>query len=459
MSRWDECCRNGAFNKNFGTNKRCREISSRSEIFSLRESISLLPEALTRSSISTFDTDNYVAEDTDFCSEVSFSDMKFHTKLLKGINEAGFYHPKKTQKEILLCLFERLYHYYVICAPDKSGKTCAILLFILNMLCDKTKEYPKAIMVCPTHEIAEITYLFAEKISKFCEVKVYLAKKGTHLDKCDKMTIDFIIGTPDKILNLAQTSLNVQNAKFFILDGAHCLSGSQGNLKTISRIKKKLSSRCCYILCTLFINDILDGFINNFLVPNKRIEIESNMKKYPFKEVFVTYSSMEEKINALRYLEDFKHCQDQTVVFCCYKDTITHLKDYLKTECLSFEVLTGGSNGLTVSQRKYVLEQFKENKFKVLISTYSFLGVIKTNNITKVINFEQILNDKSKLNLKKYEESKSPLNCKKNCLVVNFIDKLWENVLLKDQTTPEESHFFANTRIKSVNELINDMSI
>ncbi|GFW22811.1 ATP-dependent RNA helicase DDX19A [Trichonephila clavipes] len=170
MSRWDKCCRSGTFNKNFGSNKISGERSSRNEVFLLRE-----PEASAQSSISTFDTDNYAVEETDFCNEVSFSDMQFHVKFLKAINEACFYHPRKTQKEILSSLFERLYRCYVICAPDKSGKTSAILLWVLNeLLRDETKEYPKALMVCPTHEIAESTYLFAEKIAKFCEVKVTL---------------------------------------------------------------------------------------------------------------------------------------------------------------------------------------------------------------------------------------------------------------------------------------------
>ncbi|GFR20479.1 ATP-dependent RNA helicase DBP5 [Trichonephila clavata] len=454
MSRWDKCCRSGTFNKNFGSNKISGERPSRNEVFILRE-----PETSTRSSISTFDTDNYAVEETDFCYEVSFSDMQFHVKLLKEINEAGFYHPRKTQKEILSSLFERFYRCYVIHAPDKSGKTSVILLWILNeLLHDETKEYPKALIVCPTHEIAESTYLFAEKIAKNCEIKVCLVKKGTHFNKSDKM-IDLIISTPEKILHLAETSMSIQNVKIFILNEAHCMSSSPGNLRTVSRIKSRVSSRCCYMICTAFINKILYDFINSLSLQYKKIEIESSMKKYPFKEVFVIYSSMEERVNALKCLEDFKHCQDQTVVFCCNKDTLTQLKNCLKTECLSYEVLTGGSNGLTVSQRKYVLEQFKENKFKVLISTYSFLRVIEAKNVTKVINFEQILNEKRKLDIEKYKESKIPLNCKKSCLVVNFIEKSWENFLLKDQTTSDESHFFANTTIKSALELLKDMSI
>ncbi|GFY71018.1 ATP-dependent RNA helicase DDX19A [Trichonephila inaurata madagascariensis] len=174
----------------------------------------------------------------------------------------------------------------------------------------------------------------------------------------------------------------------------------------------------------------------------------------------------------LRALVNFHYCWNskvfskrkvcignQTVIFCRIKDSLTHLKNCLKTECLSYEVLTGGSKGLTVSKRKYVLEQFKENKFKVLIATYSFLSVIEAKNVTKVINFEQILDDKFKLDIEKYKESKIPLNCKKNCLVVNFIEKSWEKSLLKDPTTSDESHFFANTTIKSALELINDLSI
>ncbi|GFY71013.1 ATP-dependent RNA helicase DDX19A [Trichonephila inaurata madagascariensis] len=286
MSRWDKYCRSGTFNKNFGSNKISGERSSRNETFVLRK-----PETSAQSSISTFDTDNYAVEETDFCNEVSFSDVQFHVKLLKAINEAGFYHPRKAQKEILSSLFEWLYRCYVICAPDKSGKTSAILLWILNeLLRDETKEYPKALMVCPTHEIAESTYLFAEKIAKFCEVKVCLVKKGTHFNKFDKMT-DLIISTPDKLLNLAETSVSIQNVKIFILNEAHCMSSSP--------------------------DKILYDFINNLSLQYKKIEIESSMKKYPFKEVFVTYSSVEEKVNALRCLEDFKHCQVALALSMC----------------------------------------------------------------------------------------------------------------------------------------------
>ncbi|GFS46676.1 ATP-dependent RNA helicase DDX19A [Nephila pilipes] len=447
MSRWDQCCRNGSFNSNFA--QRSGERSRRSEILAFRESISSQSETSIRSSTSTFNTDDYTEEVTDFCNEVYFNDMKLHTKLLKGIEGIGFHHPKKIQAEIFSNLSDRLYQNHVICAPNKSGKTSAVLLWILNeLICNDTKKYPRALMMCPTNEVAEMTYLFAQKIANICEVKVFLARKGKSLNKCDKMTIDLIIGTPDKILKL---DMNIQNAKFFVFDVAHYMSSSEGHFRTVTHIKSKLSSNCCYILCTESINEILNGFIDKYMMPNKSIKCEINIKKHSFKEVFVTYSNMEEKINALMCLEDFKLCQDQTVVFCITKDTLNRLKNYLEMKQLSFEILTGD---LTLVQRKCVLEQFKENRFKVLITTYSFLKAVEACNIIKIINFEQILNEKSRLNLAKYEESKSPLNCK-NCLVVNFVNQPWENFLLLEQPTQEESHYFANTRIIPANELIN----
>ncbi|GIY48954.1 RNA helicase [Caerostris darwini] len=201
-------------------------------------------------------------------------------------------------------------------------------------------------------------------------------------------------------------------------------------------------------MCMLDSNPIIDEFIDKYIPRHEKINIISNAKRISCKKKFITYNSKVERDNSIvALLENNKSSQGLAVIFGYSRDPLNELYSFLKFQNFSCEILTGG---LTTCQRKVVLEGFNENKIKVLITTYSFLNVIEAKNITMVINYEQKLNYEK---LEICEETESLLSTGRDNLIVNYVEKKWEEFLIKQLQCQSEEQLFANATIISANAL------
>ncbi|KAF8785962.1 ATP-dependent RNA helicase DDX19A-like isoform X2 [Argiope bruennichi] len=455
MSTWDQCCKHGKFNANFSKTKKTDKDLRKIEKVKNSEN-SDFPENKVHTPYSRANKKEEFTEvknATNVEIQLSFFELGLNNCLIKWIESLGFSSPNRVQNKVLYHLSESSSEHIVIKAPKKSGKTSATLIWVLNkLLNDKNKEYPNALMICPTFEIADATYKFVEQISKYCDLKIYPAMKGTKLSRSDKVVADLVIATPDKALELSKLTFNLKNAKYLIFDDAHCMSGDVGNLKTVSRVCSLLSSKCTIILCTLFCNKVLDNFINKFLVQNQRIEIENDVEKVTPKEIFIVHSNKEERVRAFIYLVKSNSFEGQTVVFCRTKEESYRLESALDDENISVKILNGDLK--PPSKRSDILQQFKENKIQLLITTYTFMEVLEAENVTKVINYEQVLSNETKrLDPNIYNQIENLLNGRKNCLIGSFIEKKWEDVLIQPRPGAVKK-VYANATSISANDLI-----
>ncbi|GBL98835.1 ATP-dependent RNA helicase DDX19A [Araneus ventricosus] len=450
MSTWDQCCKGGKFNANFAKTRRTVETLRKIEKNPKENEKTAFPENADKKG----EDFARVKDATNVEIQLSFSELGLNSCLLKWIEALGFSSPNRVQNEVLYRLSEMKSRHNVIKAPEKSGKTTATLLWVLNkLLCDKNKEYPKALMICPTYEIANKNYKIVEQIPKYCEIKIHPAMKRKKINKGEQATADLVIATPDKALELSKTTFNLKTTKYLIVDDAHFMSGAEGHLKTLSHVCSLLSTRCHIILCTLFCNKVLDDFIDKFLMQNQMIEIKNDLKKVIPKEIFIVYSSNEERIKAFICLEKRNSFKGQTVVFCKTREELNRLKSALDDENISVEILNGK---LKPPKRTCILQQFKQNEIKLLIATYTFMEVLEAENVTKVINYEQVLNDETKkLNFDIYNQIENRLNGRENCLIGSFIEQKWEDVLIQPQPGATGEQVYANARNISANDLIN----
>ena len=87
-----------------------------------------------------------------YIREMSFTSLKLHPALQKGLKELGFTRPTPIQTDAIPPALEG--RDVLACAMTGSGKTAAFLLPILHQLMDKPRGTTRALVITPTRELA-----------------------------------------------------------------------------------------------------------------------------------------------------------------------------------------------------------------------------------------------------------------------------------------------------------------
>eukprot|EP00824_Muranothrix_gubernata_P003381 TRINITY_DN141_c0_g1_i2.p2 TRINITY_DN141_c0_g1~~TRINITY_DN141_c0_g1_i2.p2 ORF type:complete len:346 (-),score=95.05 TRINITY_DN141_c0_g1_i2:2331-3317(-) len=152
-----------------------------------------------------------------------FRDFLLKHELLRSIVDAGFEHPSEVQQE---CIPQAVLGMDVICqAKSGMGKTAVFVLAVLQQMADDEMEGDvKCLVLCHTRELA---YQICHEFERFCKylqaVKVAVFYGGvavkTHRDMLKNDPPNIVVGTPGRILQLAQEkNLKLNKVKHFILD-------------------------------------------------------------------------------------------------------------------------------------------------------------------------------------------------------------------------------------------------
>lgn len=163
-----------------------------------------------------------------------------------------------------------------------TGKTAAFVLAMLSRV-DPTKNFPQALCLSPTYELAIQTGEVAAKMAQFCpEIKIRYAVRGeegwypwivqhdnTHfarqlfinLTSClsvprgTKLSEHIIIGTPGKVVDWAIKFrfFDLSKLTVFVLDEADVMIATQGHQDQSFRIHKYVSFSRPWFLTTLWL--------------------------------------------------------------------------------------------------------------------------------------------------------------------------------------------------------------
>src|SRR3954469_8362229 len=101
---------------------------------------------------------------------MSFTALKLHKDLLRGVKELGFARPTPIQNDAIPAAIEG--RDVLACAGTGSGKTAAFLLPILNQVIGRTRGSTRALVITPTRELA------AQILKEFEELAVHTPLTG-----------------------------------------------------------------------------------------------------------------------------------------------------------------------------------------------------------------------------------------------------------------------------------------
>eukprot|EP00792_Barthelona_sp_PAP020_P006511 TRINITY_DN3018_c0_g1_i1.p2 TRINITY_DN3018_c0_g1~~TRINITY_DN3018_c0_g1_i1.p2 ORF type:complete len:425 (+),score=125.58 TRINITY_DN3018_c0_g1_i1:27-1277(+) len=322
-----------------------------------------------------------------------FDDMGLDDELLRGLTSVGFEFPSKIQK---LAIAPMIAGKDVIAQSQSgTGKTATFVTSVLQNI-DPSIKKVQGLILSPVRELADQTYDFAMKVSRFmkgvtiCNAIGGITSVDDNLKKIHREGAQIIIGTPGRVLGLLDDSrtrnygdLSLEHLKIFAIDEADEML-SQGFIEQVVDIFKRGPSdvQVCLVSATLppEILAITDTFMRDpirILVPADELTLKGIQQYY----IAVDNQWKFQTLNDLYANIEVQ----QSVIFVNRKIHATTLHEKL----LAMNWPVAISHGdMTPQERELVLQKFRNCEFRILITTDLLARGIDVQQVSLVFNYD-----------------------------------------------------------------------
>ncbi|XP_053609891.1 probable ATP-dependent RNA helicase DDX52 [Plodia interpunctella] len=162
--------------------------------------------------------------------------------LVDIVTQCGYSEPTPVQRQAVPCMLEE--RQILACAPTGSGKTAAFLLPVLHSL-GAPHGGPRALVLCPTRELAQQIYREALRLSASTQLRCSVVRnmKESKIQERES-TIrksDIVITTPNRLcylLNRDSVNITLEKVRWLIIDEADKMF--EGSTEQVSDFRQQL---------------------------------------------------------------------------------------------------------------------------------------------------------------------------------------------------------------------------
>ncbi len=318
-------------------------------------------------------------------SAKSFEELGLQPELLKGLYAMKFSKPSKIQEKALPLLLSNPPRNMIGQSQSGTGKTAAFSLTMLSRV-DENNPSTQAICLSPTRELARQTLDVIQEMGKFTKVKTQLLVPGV-LDRDEPITGQIVVATPGFVLDLVRRKrLSMSNIKVFVLDEADNMLDQQGMGDQCSRIKKFLPQKTCQlVLFSATFPDDVRAYAERFVPNANSLELKhEELNVDAITQLYIDCPNEEEKFNSLCEFYGLMTIAS-SIIFVARKETADKLYKNMKMKGHAVSVLHGS---LQTEDRDKLIDDFREGRSKVLITTNVLARGIDIPSVTMVVNYD-----------------------------------------------------------------------
>ncbi|MFN8547011.1 MAG: DEAD/DEAH box helicase [Candidatus Eisenbacteria bacterium] len=316
---------------------------------------------------------------------MSFTALKLHASLLKGIKELGFVRPTPIQEEgIPLALAGRD---LLACAMTGSGKTGAFLLPILHRLLDRPRGTTRALILTPTRELA------AQILDDLNDFTVHTPLTGAAIfggapmgpqEHAFRSGVDVMIATPGRLLDHFRSAYaKLPGLEYLVLDEADRML-DMGFLPEIRKVLKQLPAKRQTLFFSATMPEPIAALSREMLHDPASINLQR--KAAPAvgitQAVYPVLQSM--KSSLLTHILETGEIDD-ALVFTRTKHRADRLARFLVKAGIKADRIHGDRSQ---PQRTAALAGFKKGKLRVLVATDIVARGIDVEALGHVVNFD-----------------------------------------------------------------------
>ncbi|KAI0671460.1 DEAD-domain-containing protein [Trametes maxima] len=320
-------------------------------------------------------------------SAKTFEELGLHQDLLKGIYDMGFSKPSKIQERALPLLLSNPPQNMIGQSQSGTGKTAAFVLTMLSRV-DFSVNKPQALCLAPSRELARQIMSVVVAMGKFTAVQTEYAIKDNLPRGASNVTAQIIVGTPGTMTDLIRRKvIDVAEVKVFVLDEADNMLDKDGLGEQTLRVKNMLPKHhpVQIILFSATFPDHVRNFAHKFAPNANKIELQRNeLSVDNIRQFYMDCRNEEHKYEVLVSLYQLLTI-GQSIIFCQHRHTADRISQRMTAEGHKVASLHGAKDA---AERDAIIDNFREGKEKVLITTNVIARGIDILQVNMVVNYD-----------------------------------------------------------------------
>ena len=314
-----------------------------------------------------------------------FEDFNLDKYIIKALYNLNYKMPSKVQEEVIPRLLKK--EDVIVKSKTGSGKTASFGIPICENI-DIENNNVQALIVVPTRELALQVKDEISNIGRLKKIRcsAIFGKQPIKEQMRElKQRVHIVVATPGRIIDhIGRNTINLDDIKYFIIDEADKML-NKGFIEDMEFILNKIPKNSAKGLFSATIDDDIQYICDKYLKVSNILDIKYN-------ELFDKKQIIENKIKSsendkYKNLKSIIYMENPTslIIFCNTKDKVKKLYENMKKDGFLVEELHGD---MSQDKRIFVIKDFKNNKFNILISTDVAARGIHIDDISLVINYD-----------------------------------------------------------------------
>lgn len=313
-----------------------------------------------------------------------FEELGLSEELLKGLYAMKFNKPSKIQEKALPLLLKNPPTNMIGQSQSGTGKTAAFSLTMLTRV-DESLPEVQAVCLSPARELARQTLDVIETMGKFTKVTSKLVVPGSYA-RGEKIRSNIVVGTPGTLLELIKRKqISLEHVKVFVLDEADNMLEAQGMSDQSVRVKKYLPKNAQLVLFSATFPTEVRAYAEKYVPNANSLSLkQEELSVDGIKQLTMDCDSEQNKFEVLCELYGLLTI-GSSIIFTATKATADRVAAGMKKEGHKVSLLHGG---LDHSERDQVIDDFREGRTKVLITTNVLARGIDIASVSMVVNYD-----------------------------------------------------------------------
>jgi len=309
-------------------------------------------------------------------------------QLLDAVADTGFESPTEIQQKCIPLIMGG--QHVIGIAQTGTGKTAAYLLPLIMKVRYAQGTEARALILVPTKELVIQVFAQASALAKYTDLRIVEIYGGvgpkTQLEKI-KTGVDILIATPGRLLELYQRNeLGVKQIKTLVLDEADKMM-DMGFMPQLRRIFEVIPSKRQNVLLSATFPEKVERLADEFLDFAVRVAVtpQATVATKVSQELYFVPNTLT-KIHFLEHLLRDEKDFNRVMIFTRTKDLANNLYKYLERKKIGPVRVIHSNKGQ--NSRINAMNEFKEGKLRILVSTDVASRGIDVTNVSHVINFD-----------------------------------------------------------------------
>jgi ATP-dependent RNA helicase DDX19/DBP5 len=314
----------------------------------------------------------------------SFDELGLQPELLKGLYAMKYQKPSKIQEKALPLLISDPPRNMIGQSQSGTGKTAAFSLTMLSRV-DPSINAVQAICLAPARELARQTLDVVQTMGKYTKVTTQLVVPNA-FERGTKINAHILVGTPGTLLDLIRRKqVQCDQVKVFVLDEADNMLDQQGLGDQCVRVKKFLPKTTQLVIFSATFPDEVRKYAEKFVPNANQLSLkQEELNVDAIKQLYMDCNDEKHKYEVLTELYGLLTI-GSSIIFVAKKETANILYKKLKDDGHQISIL---HSDLESSERDRLIDDFREGRSKVLITTNVLARGIDIPTVSMVVNYD-----------------------------------------------------------------------